>query len=215
MKQKRFRLDPNETALENLWRAAKVATVTLLRKYHIRSFIDDKYIDLFDELTMQTVVSFMYLKIRNKGYDRRFSFYENVYSCCWGCDVVKKYIKSEEERKTMISLSHESDDGCALEATLESSERHSLDIDNTSTPVKQPKTMKNNSVLYRAEEDLKRLWEMDDLEAESDLDAVEIGEHRDAIMRRVRAITSTKEFQRKLRTQQYNSNWCRMNRRRK
>lgn len=215
MKQKRFRLDPNETALENLWRAAKVATVTLLRRYHIRSFIDDKYIDLFDELTMQTVVSFMYLKIRNKGYDHRFSFYENVYSCCWGCDVVKKYIKSEEERKTMISLSHESDDGCALEATLESSERHSLDIDNTSTPVKQPKTMKNNSVLYRAEEDLKRLWEMDDLEAESDLDAVEIGEHRDAIMRRVHEITSTKEFQRKLRTQQYNTTWCKLNRRRK
>lgn len=215
MKQKRFRLDPNETALENLWRAAKVATVTLLRKFHIRSFIDDKYIDLFDELTMQTVVSFMYLKIRNKGYDRRFSFYENVYSCCWGCDVVKKYIKSEEERKTMISLSHESDDGGSLEATLESSERHSLDIDNTSTPVKQPKTMKNNSVLYRAEEDLKRLWEMDDLEAESDLDAVEIGEHRDAIMRRVHEITSTKEFQRKLRTQQYNTTWCKLNRRRK
>jgi hypothetical protein len=215
MKQKRFRLDPNETALENLWRAAKVATVTLLRKYHIRSFIDDKYIDLFDELTMQTVVSFMYLKIRNKGYDRRFSFYENVYSCCWGCSVVKKYIKSEEERKTMISLSHESDDGGALEATLECTERHSLDIDNTSTPVKQPKPMKNNAVLYHAEEDLKRLWEMDDLEAESDLDAVEIGEHRDAIMRRVHEITSTKEFQRKLRTQQYNTTWCKLNRRRK
>lgn len=210
---KRFQLDPNETANENLWRAAKVATVTLLRKFHIRSFIDDKYIDLFDELAMQTVVSFMHLKIQQRGYDRRFSFFENVYSCCWGCGVANNYFKTEERNKSLVSLSCESTDGVTLESTIADTEKHYLDMDASYTKVKDPKPLSNNALLYRAEDDLKLLWELDDLESESDIDAVEIGEHRNGILRRLHAITDSKEFQKKKRASEYNTAWQRKKRR--
>lgn len=211
----RYKLDPTKSAIENLWDCARVAAVVLLRKYHIRSYIDDKYIDLFNELVMQTVVSFMFLKVRQHEYDRRHSFFENVYSCCWGCDTAKKYFRNEERSRELVSMSLEDSEGGALESTLKSTAKHSLDIDNSCQKVRPPKKQCNNAVLYHAEEDLMKLWELDDLEAEGPVDKVEIGNHREAILRRVREITSNPEFIKKKKTQEYNTMWRRLHGRKK
>lgn len=201
----RYKLDPNKSAIDNLWDCARVAAKVLLRKYHIRSIIDDKYIDLYDELVMQTVVNFMYLKIRQHDYDRRFDFFSNVYSAAWSCQVLKKHFEAEKLSDNVVPLTLEDSEGGSLEATLASSSKHSLDIDNSDKRVKEPHKYSTNTALYKAEDDLNMLWAMDDLESDGTEDKLEIAEHREAIMRRVKAITQDPEFIRKKKLRDYSA----------
>ena len=98
MAKKRFRLDPTKTAQENLWEAAKVASIYIL----LHSHINDKKIywcELLENITFRGV-RYFYIKLRNHEYDRTHSFFENVYSCCYSASSHEiKYLCLSNRRK--------------------------------------------------------------------------------------------------------------------
>lgn len=86
-----FRIDPNLSAMENLWEAAHQAVVVVVcsgqRRRHLK-FTKEEWDDLLFRATFETILCFM-RKIRKTGkvtmqpYDRSKSFFQNVYACAW------------------------------------------------------------------------------------------------------------------------------------
>lgn len=101
---KRFQLDPNQTAQENLWRALRVATAYLLSRKSVRIRRED-WDDVFDDLVSAGYCEFM-RRFRLGQYDRNHSWYENAYSCVWGkrTFVLRRYIQQAQLRMETASL---------------------------------------------------------------------------------------------------------------
>ena len=83
MARKKFELDPNRSARENLWEAARLATFLVMKRHRWYGLDEESRQDLFMEITMNGVVSFMYHKIRCKKYNHDYSFLQNVISSVW------------------------------------------------------------------------------------------------------------------------------------
>lgn len=79
---RRFLLDPNETAMENLWRASRVAVLYILSHMKIQNKYEERD-ELIDNCILRGVNYFLRDKIRGHAYNRDFSFFENVYGSCW------------------------------------------------------------------------------------------------------------------------------------
>ena len=103
-RKERFELNPNETAKENLWRAAMNASGVILsrKKLHLN---DDEWEELRMLIALRGVRHFMEHKIGLHKYNRKFPFYDNVYSSCWGSSpmVVDKFLKSNREKLSLRS----------------------------------------------------------------------------------------------------------------
>ena len=104
MKRKRFELAPNESARENLWRAAMNASGVILsrKKLHLN---EDEWEELRMLIALRGVRHIMEHKIGLHKYNRKFPFYDNVYSSCWGSSpmVVDKFLKSNREKLSLRS----------------------------------------------------------------------------------------------------------------
>lgn len=100
----RFELNPNETAKENLWRAAMNASGVILsrKKLHLN---EEEWEELRMLIALRGVRHFMEHKIGLHKYNRKFPFYDNVYSSCWGSSpmVVDKFLKSNREKLSLRS----------------------------------------------------------------------------------------------------------------
>lgn len=93
MKPKRkFMLDPNETAMENLWRAASWAVQYLASLRRIGSLREEERCLLVNEWTLRTVRHFISYKVMKHTYCRQtnegkaLQFFDNVLSSaltCW------------------------------------------------------------------------------------------------------------------------------------
>lgn len=88
---KPFSIDPNVSAQENLWRAARQCTVLVICSAKRRRRLNlnkEEWNDLLDRTTFETVCTFM-RKLRGtgkstqEGYDHSRSFLMNVYACAW------------------------------------------------------------------------------------------------------------------------------------
>lgn len=109
MAKKRWQIDPNLSAQENLWDAAKVACIYIL----LHSKIHNKKRD-WDELLEALIyrgVRYFYLRLNRHEYDRTHSFYENVYSCCYSASSheIKQRVKQNKEAVKFVSTSTEVD----------------------------------------------------------------------------------------------------------
>ena len=97
----RFKLDPNKTAMENVFDCASMATTVIMRShawYHLYGELRD---ELFDEVRDATVTHFITYKVMKHGY-RRFAkdgtplnFASNMISSCYGVcgNIADRFLK--------------------------------------------------------------------------------------------------------------------------
>lgn len=90
----RFKLNSNETAMENLWRCATAATAYIFSKSKLTN-IGSEYKEIFDQVVMEGVAQFLEFKIKQHKYNRNYDFWTNVHSSCWSAysNVLRLYIK--------------------------------------------------------------------------------------------------------------------------
>ena len=130
-KSKRFELDPNETARENLWRAATIAAGVVLSRKTLR-LTGDEWRELHLLIVEKGVEHFMRHKIGLHKYNRAQPFYNNVYSSCWSVshNVTTKFLRELKRKISAVSLDSPSYiTGFDLETKLEDTGRHPLDFD--------------------------------------------------------------------------------------
>lgn len=119
----RWQLDPNKTAMENLFRAASIATSVIMKSHRWYGLQWDTATELFDELRDATVVHFIAFKVKMHRYTRvskdgrKLTFLDNVLSSCWSAssNIADKFMKDLTKRTSThdiepmkYSLSHES-----------------------------------------------------------------------------------------------------------
>jgi hypothetical protein len=105
----RFRLVPleQESAMEQLWRAARQATLHVLKTYRFYGLQGQWRQTLIEDVMLQAVRHFLQFKIGQKKYNRNFCFMNNVMSSVWGVQnaIADKLIKE------MIALNHSTEIG--------------------------------------------------------------------------------------------------------
>ena len=103
---KRFQLDPNETAMENLWRAADYATRYNLSRKRLR-ITDEEWKELQCRLALATVLYFLD-RLRRGKYDRSVPFFVNVLGCCRASSyTVTKFLGEIREKLNLTSTDME------------------------------------------------------------------------------------------------------------
>lgn len=100
----RFRLNPNETASENLWRAVRTATADILRKSSVRIAQEDRD-DVFDDISYAGYTEFVQ-RVVEHSYDRSHSWFQNAYSSTksHAGHIIDKYVKTANVRLSTASL---------------------------------------------------------------------------------------------------------------
>ena len=187
---KRFVLDPNLSAMENLWNGCQKACHVILAKKRLRLTGEERD-ELMVEFTSTAVASFIVNKVRNHGYCRDVDFYANCYSCALSVSgnsrVIDKYLKDIKKRlnTTSTSLQVGLDEDSTVESMLEDTGRHPLEHDGLFPYNLASARYKNET----NEEALRRIWQDDDLEAEASglaVDHNEVEMHRKAILKNIK-----------------------------
>lgn len=103
---RRFLLDPNETAMENLWRASRVAVLYILSHMKVQNKFEERD-EIIDNCILRGVNYFLRDKIRGHTYNRDFSFFENVYGSCWSAvgNELGTYITKKKKLMMLNSIS--------------------------------------------------------------------------------------------------------------
>ena len=104
MATKRFQLNPNLSARENLWAAAKLSSMYWLRRKRLKLFRAE-WDELVSNLTYRTVLYFMQ-RLRRGLYNRSESFLYNVLSCARSVQhpVIKSFLS--EVKNKLNSTDH-------------------------------------------------------------------------------------------------------------
>lgn len=105
---KKFKLRADWTAQQNLWEAAKVATVCILRRYNVYNKAEERK-ELFDDIMLRGVQNFMNEKVMNHKYDRNYTFLQNVTSSVWQSAgfLIDKYLSMTRRRISALPLDAE------------------------------------------------------------------------------------------------------------
>ena len=82
---RRWKIDPNMTAMENLYDACRVATSVVISRHSITVYNHEEFEELFEDLLLAGMSHFMRIKIGESTYNRKYTFFENVYSSVWAC----------------------------------------------------------------------------------------------------------------------------------
>ena len=85
MANQRWKINPNMTAMENLYDACRVATSVVLSRHSITIYKHEEFEELFEELLLAGMSHFMRIKIGQSTYNRKYTFFENCYSSVWAC----------------------------------------------------------------------------------------------------------------------------------
>ena len=85
MANQRWKINPNMTAMENLYDACRVATSVVLSSHHITIYKHEEFEELFEDLLLAGMSHFMRIKIGQSTYNRKYTFFENCYSSVWAC----------------------------------------------------------------------------------------------------------------------------------
>ena len=186
MGNQKFLLDPNETAMQNLFRAADYAVRYILSRKRIKLKSDDEWEELHNRCVYKGVSIFLSRYIGNHKYDRSFSFYQNVYSAVWSCvtlvvtsffDEIKDRLNSTDQ---MATLAYDQDRHTLAYADKKRSpiltavERETLGFDHVTA--------------WNAEDALNYIWSCEDEAAEYDNKTIDYAanlEHRKSILDRV------------------------------
>lgn len=96
----RFQLKQEETAMENLWRAATQATLFLLKQHRFYGLVGYDKKTLIDECILHGVRHFIEYKVMKHAYNRKYPFMNNVMGSVWSVqgNIADKLIKSTIRR---------------------------------------------------------------------------------------------------------------------
>lgn len=103
----RFALDPNQTAMENLSRAMRLAALLVLRKKFNTKGMDERtFYEVREEIELNGMVHFIAYKVKRHRYDRRFDFLTNVISSAWSVagSVMYRAKRRIEKRYQTVSM---------------------------------------------------------------------------------------------------------------
>lgn len=142
-------------------------------------------------MTIATVENFLYHKIFLKKYDRRFCFWQNVFSSAWsiagGHRIIDKFLDSIKNKLNSTSLSmqigHDAED--TVENLIADTGVHPLFHGRES---KYVHSVTGRRIGESATDALDRIWAMDDEDMHADgfyHDWVEINAHRSEIRQKV------------------------------
>ena len=101
MAKVRFQLNPNETAQENLWRAVRIATIVVCKRYNWYGLQGNSRSELREEMELAAYRDFISSKVMNHNYKRvskdgrKLCFMDNVFSSVWGIcgKIADQYIR--------------------------------------------------------------------------------------------------------------------------
>lgn len=112
MGQRRFQLDPNLSASENLGLAVRYAVPVVLRRYRLGNLDRETLDEVYAEVRLQTYRHFIEHKVLAHKYCRQTKdgkpvpFFSNVISSCWSVtpNVLYRMKRNIEKRYQTISL---------------------------------------------------------------------------------------------------------------
>lgn len=188
MGNQKFLLDPNETAMENLFRAADYAVRYILSRKRIKLKSDEEWEELHNRCVYKGVSIFMSRYIGNHKYDRAFSFYQNVYSAVWSCVTLVVTSFFDEIKDRLNSTDH-------MENLPYDPDRHTLYQPETRKRAPSILTTAERETLgfdhvtaWNAEEALNYIWSCEDEAAEYDHKTIDTAanlEHRKSVLGRI------------------------------
>lgn len=144
-------------------------------------------------MTIATVENFLYHKIFLKKYDRRFDFWQNVFSCAWSITgahrIIDKYLENIKRKLNSTSLSmqigHDAED--TVENLIADTGVHPLFHGRDSKYVHSVTGRRPGESATAA---LDRIWALDDADRIADgtyHDWLEINAHRSEVRQKVLA----------------------------
>lgn len=112
MGKRRFQLDPNLSASENLGLAVRYATPVVLRRYRLGNLDWETLDEVYAEVRLQTYRHFVEIKVLAHKYCRQtkdgkpLTFFDNVISSCWSVtpNVLSKMKHNIDKRYSTISM---------------------------------------------------------------------------------------------------------------
>lgn len=82
---RQWKINPNESAMWNVWDACKVAALFLRSKAMKKVKLSyDEWAEVYDTVLLKAVTHFLEYKIRRKTYCHEVSFFTNCFSSVWG-----------------------------------------------------------------------------------------------------------------------------------
>lgn len=184
----RFKLDPKETAMENLFRAADYAARYQLSRKRLR-ITKEEWAELHRRLVLASVVYFL-SRLRRGKYDHSVDFFMNVLGCsrAKASYTVKKYLNEIREKLNMTSTdTPEGDEMGTFGDFLPDTGTHPL-FHRVASTAKYAKEIKSKETPESA---LNRLWAEEDerlVATGSYVDWKAINFHRQEVLARVSAI---------------------------
>jgi hypothetical protein len=102
----RFQLNPKETAMENLFRAATQATLFLLKQHGFYGLVGYDRKTLIDDCILHGVRHFIEFKVMKHTYNRKYPFMNNVMSSVWSVqgNIANKLVKDMVTRYHMNDI---------------------------------------------------------------------------------------------------------------
>lgn len=143
---KRWKINPDESAMWNLFDACRVAALYLRRQAIKKvNLSHDEWDEFYDEVLLKAVTHFLEYKIKRKTYCHEVSFFNNCFSSVWGAfqTTLDSYLNNVVKRK-LNSIDH-------MELTRES--RDWL----LNTPLPRYKGEHGDNITSNAQRNL-RLW---------------------------------------------------------
>lgn len=216
MANRRWKIDPSKTAMENLYDAANTACRYILSRSKVQLKSNDERKELLDLCIYKGVEIFLKRYIHGeKKYNRKYTFFENVYGACWSCYsyVVDLYLTSIKRRLSttdnMDTLSYDQD--CH---PLRTDSKH--DKRAVLTAIERQSLFDCNRVsMCVAEDALKYIWKCEDEANEYDhktIDYAATHEHRAQVLQRVHDLINGGHSEEYLRKRVYNREYNRKRR---
>lgn len=98
-----FKLDPSQSATENLWRCCcQACSLILMKRMKRLQILRDEVNEIMSDFVTATYQAFMKNKIMNHGYDRNYTFFQNCFSAAWSVNA-RVFTKHFDRVKTRIN----------------------------------------------------------------------------------------------------------------
>lgn len=186
---RRWKIDPNKTAMENVYDAANTACRYILSRSKVQLKSNDERRELLDLCIYKGVEIFLQHYIHGeKKYDHSFSLFQNIFGACWSCSsrMVDFYLTSIKRRLSttdkMETLSYDPD-----QHPLRTDRKHAYYTEITEVERKSLDCRKLSPMV--AEDALRYIWTCEDEANEYDhktIDYAATREHRAQVLQRVR-----------------------------